>query len=392
MSVPAVAGGSALAYLECSATGERLPPGRLWNLSPAGAPLLVRYDLSRARRTLSREAVLRRVTSMWRYHEVLPAPSPSAVVSLGEGMTPLLEMPRLARWLGLRELHVKDEGQNPGGSFKSRGLSVAVGMARHLGARSVAMPTAGNAGGAAAAYAARAGLAAQVFVPADAPRANHVEAAMCGASVTVVEGTLLDCGRRVAELAPREGWFDLSTFREPYRVEGKKTLAYELAEQAPGGLPDVILWPTGGGTGLVALWKGFDELQRLGWIDARRPRLVAVQAEGCAPLVRAFAAGAVTADVWERPSTRVSGLRAPRLLADRLCLAALRKSDGSAIAVPDAAMFEAVRETGAREGLHLCPETGACVAALPVLLERGVIGRDERVVLFNTAAGVKYID
>ncbi len=362
------------------------------NLSPAGAPLLARYDVEAAARTLRLEEMAGRVPSMWRYHEMLPAPAADAVVTLGEGMTPLLEAPRLGKTLGLSRLFVKDEGANPTGSFKARGLSAALTMARHLGVRKVAMPTAGNAGGAAAAYAARAGIGAAVFVPEKAPGVHKVECDLAGAEVTVVRGYIHHCAEIVASRAPEEGWFELSTFKEPYRVEGKKTMAYELVEQLGGAVPDVILYPTGGGTGLVAMWRAFDELEALGWIGARRPRMVCVQAEGCAPLVRAYESGEEVSSPWENPTTLVSGLRAPKVLADFLCLRAIRESSGTAIAVSDAAMFDAQRRAGASEGLLLCPEGGACIAALEALVARGEVGRDACVVAFNTATGLKYAD
>lgn len=387
-----VKGYSAFLDLECARTGERFAADRLRNLSPAGAPLLARYDLEAAARTLRPEAAARRAPGMWRYHEVLPAPSPEAIVSLGEGMTPLLEVPRLGARVGLPRLLVKDEGQLPTGSFKARGLSAALTMARLLGAREVAIPTAGNAGGAAAAYASRAGLRAHIYMPVDAPAVHKVECTLAGAEVTVVRGFIHQCGEIVARRAPEKGWFDLSTFKEPYRVEGKKTMAYELVEQLGGEVPDAIVYPTGGGTGLVAMWRAFAELEALGWIGPRRPRMISVQAEGCAPLVRAFEAGAEAASLWEHPSTHASGLRVPRVLADFLCLRAIRQSGGTAVAVPDEAMFAAQREAGAAEGLLLCPEGGACVAALRLLRERGDLGRQDRVVVFNTATGLKYAD
>jgi threonine synthase len=329
---------------------------------------------------------------MWRYHEVLPAASADAIVSLGEGMTPLVPVPRLGRRLGLARLLIKDEGINPTGSFKARGLSVAVTMAKALGAKAVVVPSAGNAAGAMAAYAARAGLEAHVFVPADAPASNVAECLIAGARVTRVRGFLNDCAALAAEGARRHGWFELSTFKEPYRVEGKKTMGYELVEQLGGRLPDAIVYPTGGGTGLVALWKAFAELEALGWIGSERPRLISVQAEGCAPLVRAFAAGRDSAETWADPMTRVPGLRAPRVLADDLCLKAIRRSRGTAIAIPDPAMFEAQREVAGLEGVALCPEAAACIAALPRLRDAGHLRAEETIVVFNTASGLKYVE
>lgn len=383
---------SAFIGLECSKTGERLAPGGLMSLSACGAPLLARYDAEAAARTLRLGDVAGRPRSMWRYHEMLPAPDAAAVVTLGEGMTPLLEAPRLGRSLGFSRLFVKDEGANPTGSFKARGLSAAITMARHLGAEKVAMPTAGNAGGAAAAYAARAGIEASVFMPEQAPAVHKAECALAGADLTIVRGYIHHCAEIAAERAPAEGWFELSTFKEPYRAEGKKTMAYELVEQFGGDLPDAILYPTGGGTGLVAMWRAFGELEALGWIGERRPRMICVQAEGCAPLVRAYERGEEAASPWENPDTAVSGLRAPKALADFLCLRAIRESGGTAIAVPDEMMFDAQRRAGAAEGMLICPEGGACVAALEALRERGDLGRDERIVAFNTASGLKYAE
>ncbi len=383
---------SAFIGLECSKTEEQFEPGGLMSLSPGGAPLLARYDTGVAARTLDIRNMAGRAYSIWRYHEMLPAPDESAIVTLGEGMTPLLRAPHLGEALGFSNLFVKDEGLNPTGSFKARGLSVAITMARHLGAKKIAIPTAGNAGGAAAAYASRAGIEASVFVPEEAPGVHKVECALAGADVTVVRGYIHHCAEIVAQRAPTEGWFELSTFKEPYRAEGKKTMAYELVEQLNGDVPDVILYPTGGGTGLVAMWRAFGELEALGWIGEKRPRMICVQAEGCAPLVRAYENRDDVSSLWENPTTVVSGLRAPKVLADFLCLQAIRESGGTAIAVSDEMMFEAQGKVGVSEGILICPEGGACIAALDVLVERGDIGRDERIVTFNTATGLKYAD
>ena len=383
---------SAFMGLECSKTGEQFAPGGLMNLSPCGAPLLSRYDSEAAARTMGIKNMAGRAHSMWRYHEMLPAPDENAIVTLGEGMTPLLRAPGLEKVFGLSRLFVKDEGLNPTGSFKARGLSVAITMARYLGAKKIAIPTAGNAGGAAAAYASRAGIEASVFVPEKAPSVHKVECDLAGAEVTVVRGYIHHCAEIVAQRTPAEGWFELSTFKEPYRAEGKKTMAYELVEQFGGEVPDVILYPTGGGTGLVAMWRAFAELEALGWIGEKRPRMICVQAEGCAPLVQAYENGDEVSSLWENPTTLVSGLRAPRVLADFLCLRAIRESGGTAIAVSDEMMFEAQKKVGASEGILICPEGGACVAALEILLDRGDIDRDERIVTFNTATGLKYAD
>lgn len=378
--------------LICTKTGARFSGNVLRNLSPAGAPFFADYDLKAAARTLQRNNMSGRPWSMWRYHEVLPSQSLTDMVSLGEGMTPLIEAARLGKSLGLTSLSIKDEGRNPTGSFKDRGMSVAMTMLKKLGAKHLIIPTAGNAGGSAAAYAARAGIGIDVLIPKDAPAANRDECRRAGANVTLVDGFLDECGRRASAIAKDKGWFELSTFKEPYRVEGKKTMAYELVEQLAGGLPDVIIYPTGGGTGLVAMWKAFAELEALGWIGSSRPRMISVQAEGCAPLVKAFEAGHDTAEHWQSATTRVSGLRAPKVLADELCLRAIRESGGSAIAVPDAAMFDFVVRAGSLEGLNVCPEGAACLSVIPELLSRGDIDRRERVVVFNTATSHKYSD
>ena len=383
---------STLRGLECSKTGKLLPFDELLNLSPEGAPLLARYNLQVAGRTLRPDYLGGRRADMWRYHEVLPAPSQSAIISLGEGLTPLLSAERLGARIGLSHLFIKDEGRNPTGSFKARGMSTAITMAKHLGVKKIAVPTAGNAGGAAAVYASRANLEAHIFVPEDAPGVHKVECVMAGAKVTEVRGTIFHCGAIVAERGPKEGWFDLSTFKEPYRVEGKKTMAFELFEQMGGKVPDVVVYPTGGGTGLVAMWKAFGEMEKMGWFESDRPRMIAVQAEGCAPLVKAFKEEKEEAELWENPTTRISGLCAPKMLADFLCLRAIRESGGTAIAVSDEAIFEAQREAGDAEGFFLCPEGAACVAALWDLRDHGDIRLKDRVVVFNTATGLKYSD
>jgi threonine synthase len=332
------------------------------------------------------------VASLWRYREVLPVERDEHIVTLGEGWTPLLPAPRLAERVGLRELYIKDESQNPTQSFKARGMTAAVSMALELGARKLAVPSAGNAAGALAAYSARAGLEAHIFMPRDTPRANVVECRETGARVTLLDGLITDCGAAVAERKEREGWFDVSTLKEPYRVEGKKTLGYELAEQMNWTLPDVIIYPTGGGTGLIGMWKAFDEMEALGWIGEKRPRMVSVQAEGCAPIVRAFEEGKRFADEFPNAETVASGLRVPRAIGDFLILDALRASNGAAVAVKDEELIAATREIGASEGLFVAPEGGACLPALRKLMASGEIGPHERVVLFNTGAGVKYIE
>lgn len=380
-------------HLECAACGLRHEARRLHNLCTAcGKPLLVRYDLRRAAETLTKESLCERVASLWRYREVLPVEREENIVSLGEGWTPLLPAARLGERLGLRELYIKDESLNPTQSFKARGMTAAVSMAKELGARKLAVPSAGNAAGALSSYAARAGLEAHIFMPRDTPRANIVECEQTGAHVTLMDGLITDCGAEVGRRKEAEGWFDVSTLKEPYRVEGKKTMGYELAEQFNWRLPDVILYPTGGGTGLIGMWKAFDEMEQMGWIGQKRPRMVTVQAAGCAPIVRAFEEGKRFADEFPNAATTASGLRVPRAIGDFLILDALRASRGRAVAVTDEELLAAAREIGAAEGLFVAPEGAACLPALRKLLEAGAIKRDERIVLFNTGAGVKYLE
>ena len=380
-------------HLECSACGAMHATGELHNLcTVCGRPLLVRYDLARASRSLTRDALSSRRADMWRYREVMPVENDANIVSLGEGWTPLFQVRRLGEALGMSELYIKDESLNPTQSFKARGMSAAVSMALELGVRKLASPSAGNAGGALAAYAASAGIEAYIFMPVDTPRANIVECEQTGAHVTLVAGLITDCGAEVARRKDVEGWFDVSTLKEPYRVEGKKTLGYELAEQFGWKLPDVIVYPTGGGTGLIGMWKAFDEMESLGWIGSERPRMVTVQAEGCAPIVRAFESGATHAEEFENASTVASGLRVPKAIGDFLILDAIRSSGGTAIAVSDDDLIAAVKEIGSLEGLFVAPEGAACVPALRKLLKRREIERGERVVMFNTGAGIKYIE
>ena len=380
-------------HLECAACGRRHEARRLHNLCvECGKPLLVRYDLSAASRTLTKESLKGRRADLWRYVEVLPVGREENIVSLGEGFTPLLHTRRLGESLGLNHLYVKDESQNPTQSFKARGMAAAVSMAKELGARKLAVPSAGNAAGALAAYAARAGLEAHIFMPKDTPRANVVECEQTGAHVTLLDGLITDCGAEVARRKDAEGWFDVSTLKEPYRVEGKKTLGYELAEQLDWELPDWVIYPTGGGTGLIGMWKAFEEMEALGWIGSKRPRMVTVQSEGCAPIVRAFEEGRRHAEEFQNAATVASGLRVPKAIGDFLILDALRESGGTAVAVSDDELLAAVREIGAAEGLFVAPEGAACLPALRKLIERGDVGRDERVVLFNTGAGVKYLE
>ncbi len=329
---------------------------------------------------------------MWRYREVLPVADPANIVSLGEGMTPLLSVPRLGAALGMDQLYIKDEGQNPTGSFKARGMTAAVSMAKELGVEKLAVPSAGNAAGAMAAYAARAGLPAYIFMPKDTPIANVIECREMGARVTLMDGLITDCGAEVGRRKEAEGWFDVSTLKEPYRIEGKKTLGYELAEQLEWELPDALLYPTGGGTGLIGMWKAFDEMERMGWIGSKRPRIYSVQAEGCAPIVRAYEAGEAKAAEFLNAHTKASGLRVPKAIGDFIMLDAIRRSHGGAVSVSDESMLASVREMGRTEGIFSAPEGAACHAALVKLLASGRVARDERVVIFNTGCGLKYLE
>jgi threonine synthase len=381
---------SNVSHIECSRCGKQREPGRLCNLCECGGPLVVRYKLSRS--TMPRESMAARAKTLWRYREVLPLGAGAAPVSLGEGFTPLLHAERLGRELGLSRLYLKDEGVNPTGSFKARGQTVAITMARELGARKVAIPSAGNAGGAMAAYAAAAGVEALVFMPEGTPVMNRLECAILGAEVKLIAGSIKDSGRALAERIRAEGWFDVSTLKEPYRIEGKKTMAYEVVEQLEGAVPDVMIYPTGGGTGLVGMWKAFDEMEQLGWTSGRRPRMIAVQATGCAPMVRAFASGAERADEWINPVTIASGLRVPSAVGDALILRAIRESGGTALAVDDDAMLRGVREIARSEGVVTSPEGGATLAALEHLLKQGLIALSESVVLFLTGSGYKYLE
>jgi len=354
--------------------------------------LLVRYDIERAKMFLKKESLATRRPDMWRYREMLPLERDENIVSLGEGWTPLLRANRLGRRVGVPDLFIKDESQNPTQSFKARGMATAVSMAKELGVKKLAVPSAGNAASALAAYAARAGLKSYIFMPRDTPRANVVECQQTGAHVTLMDGLITDCGAEVGRRKEKEGWFDVSTLKEPYRIEGKKTLGYELAEQMEWRLPDVIIYPTGGGTGLIGMWKAFDEMEQLGWIGSKRPRIVTVQAEGCAPIVRAFEEGNRFADEFPDAATTASGLRVPKAIGDFLILDALRASGGTAVAVSDEELIEAVHDIGAVEGVFCAPEGAACLPALRKLVESGEVNKHERVVLFNTGSGVKYIE
>jgi len=376
----------------CPRCDNRFPLSYVLNLCTCGSPLLVSYDLKKAAAALGKADLQRRAPSLWRYRELLPLQDDANLVTLGEGCTPLLEAKTLAREFGVKRLWIKDEAQNPTGSFKDRGLAVAISRAKELGIKKVAIPSAGNAGGSLAAYAARARIEAHVFMPRDTPIANQVEVQQYGAVLTLVDGLINDCGKIIAERKTAEGWFDISTLKEPYRVEGKKTMGYEIAEQLNWSLPEVIIYPTGGGTGLIGMWKAFNELEGLGWIGNERPRMVSVQAKGCAPIVRAFDAGKEIAEPWENAATVASGLRVPQAVADFLMLRVLRESNGTALSVSDDEMLAEIPHVGKAEGIFFCPEGAACVAAIRRLMQNGWIKSTDEVVIFNTASGLKYLD
>lgn len=381
---------SFVTHLESALDGTHLPAGQPQTLH-RDRPLWVRYDLDAIQQAVRPDDLLRRPATMWRYRELLPLPAEVEPVSLGEGMTPLVRCARLGQRLGLNDLWIKDESQLPTGSFKSRGLGMAISMAHHFGLRRIALPTAGNAGGAAAAYAARAGIEAYVFMPDDTPAINQYECQLAGARTFLVNGLITDCGRIVREGKERMQWFDLSTLKEPYRIEGKKTMGLELAEQFDWELPDVILYPTGGGTGLIGMWKAFAELAALGWLQGkRRPRMVVVQSDGCAPIVRAFAAGERFAEPFADAATIASGIRVPAAVGDFMILDAVRESEGCAVAVEEGRIREWMQLATACEGVSICPEAAACVGALERLAAEGWIAPDERVVVFNTGAAQKY--
>jgi threonine synthase len=376
-----------ITHLECSKCGEKYSHEKLQNLCGCGGPLLARYDLAKAARTLTREALKSRPANMWRYAEVLPA---REAVSLGEGMTPVIHARRLGARLGLDALYVKDEGLNPTGSFKARGLSAAVTRAKELGAKALAIPTAGNAGGALAGYAAAAGIPCVIVMPADTPSANMMECEAFGAEVRKLDGLISDCGRYVGEHKEKEGWFEVSTLKEPYRIEGKKTMAYELWEQFGGVLPEVIIYPTGGGVGLIGMCKAFEEMEAMGWIGRERPRMVVVQATGCAPIVEAYMRGESSAPPWQNAATIASGLRVPKALGDFLVLAGVRATQGTAVMATDEEMLVAGKELASVEGIFAAPEGAATVVAARKLAKERWIKAHERVVLFNTGCGYKY--
>ena len=377
-------------HLECSTTGARYDPYQKYNLSEAGKPLLVRYDLEAAKQELTREALAARPADLWRWRELLPVRDRTHIVSLGEAATPLVRLPALERRLGVAQLIVKDEGRLPTGSFKARGIAVSVSMAKALGVRKIVMPTNGNAGAALAAYAARAGIETLIYCPADTPEINLREMAMHGARVERIDGQIDDCGALAAEAARRDGWFDMSTLKEPYRIEGKKTMGLELAEQLGWQMPDLIFYPTGGGTGLIGMWKAFAELEAIGLIGSRRPRMVAVQAEGCAPIVEAWENGMDHARRWDNADTVAMGIRVPRAIGDFLILGAVRESAGLAMAVSDAEILAARDRTAKEDGLLLCPEGAATLAACARARDAGLVLPKDRVVLFNCASGLKY--
>jgi threonine synthase len=382
-----------LTHLACTLCGQIHDATVPQNVSACcGKPLYPHYDLAAAARTLTKAALKNRARSLWRYREVLPVKNDADIVTLGEGWTPLFDAARLGANLGLSNLRIKDESLNPTQSFKARGMAVAVSMAKQFGLKKLAVPSAGNAAGAMAAYAARAGLEAHIFMPRDTPKANIIECRELGAHVTLIDGLITDCGAEVARRKAAEGWFDVSTLKEPYRVEGKKTLGYELAEQLDWQLPDVVLYPTGGGTGLVGMWKAFDEMERLGWIGPKRPRMFSVQASGCQPIVRAFAAGDKFAAEHVGAHTRAAGLRVPKAIGDFIMLDILGKSGGGAVAVTDDEMLASVREIGAAEGLFVAPEGAATLAGVKHLLKNGTVSPGESIVLFNTGAGIKYLE
>ncbi len=384
---------SYLEYLQCYDCGKHYDVSVIQTFCPdCQAPLLARYDLEAARNKMDRDEYRRRPSGMWRWSEVLPVLNVENMISLGEGDTPLLKLFNLGSDLGLKNLFVKDESLNPTGSFKARGLSAAVSKAKELGVSKVIIPTAGNAGGAMAAYAARGSMQAHIFMPKDTPRANIEESRIAGATVILIDGLISEAAGMAGEKARAEGWFDVSTFKEPYRTEGKKIMGYELAEEFGWELPDVIIYPTGGGTGLVGMWKAFNEMEAMGWLDnKKRPRMVAVQADGCVPVVKAFDEGLDFCDFWTGAHTLASGLRVPKSFADQIILDDLRESNGNAVAVSDEKIVEAQKRLAFKEGIYAAPEGAATLAALEVLVEQKWVEPDERIVLFNTGTGLKYI-
>lgn len=381
-----------LTHLECSLCLKRYEAGTAHNLCECGGPLLVRYDLEALRQGWSREWIVSGPSSMWRYAPVLPVSKPSSMISLGEGWTPLIRARNFGESVGAKNLWLKDEGINPTGSFKARGLACCISMCHELGIKKVALGSAGNAASATAAYAAAAGIEAHIFMPRDVPQANYIECKSFGAKVTLVDGLISDCGKIVAERKATEGWFEINTLKEPYRIEGKKTMGYEVAEQFQWNLPDAIFYPTGGGVGLIGMWKAFEEMEALGWIGPKRPKMIVVQASGCAPVVQAFEQGAERCTFWENAMTVSSGLRVPKPLGDFLILRAVRESKGTCVAVGDRASLEAGARLASEDGIFAAPEGAACFAALGQLLKSGFLTSDEKIVVYNTGAGLKYLE
>jgi threonine synthase len=383
---------SFVTHLECANCGQEYDADLVHNLcGVCNRPLWVRYDLEAVRRIIPKPQFLDRPPTLWRYKELLPVKDESKIVSLTETMTPILETKRLAQEFGVTRLFVKDESRLPTGSFKARGMALAISKANEFGIKKVAVPTAGNAGGALAAYAARAGMEAYVFMPEDTPSINKKECYLAGAKTFLVNGLITDCGRIVGEGKKTKGWFDVSTLKEPYRIEGKKTMGLELAEQLDWELPDVILYPTGGGTGLIGMWKAFNELEALGWLKfSKKPRMISCQSDGCAPIATAFDKGERFASKFENAATIASGIRVPAAVGDFMILDAVRQSGGVALATPEEDIPKWMRLAAAKEGIALCPETAVCLGALEVLLKRGVIKTDDQIVIFNTGASQKY--
>ncbi|KAA3616459.1 MAG: threonine synthase [Calditrichaeota bacterium] len=377
-------------HLQCTKSQQHFSTSELVNLSDIGAPVFANYDLASAKEHFPKDKIETTENSLWRYAPMLPVIDPAYRLSLGEGWTPLLQFERLSAAYELPNLWIKDESSNPTASFKARGLAMAVSRAFELGVKKIALPSAGNAGGATAAYCAKAGIECHVFMPTDVPELIQLECAALGAHVHLVDGLITDCGKKVAAGKEENGWFDVSTLKEPYRVEGKKTMGYELAEQFNFELPDVIIYPTGGGTGLIGMWKAFDEMEKLGWIGSKRPRMVCVQASGCAPMVRAFQNGADAATPWENAQTEAAGLRVPQAVGDFLILRALYESEGTALAISDAEILAEIKKIGQLTGLVVCPEGAAAIKAAQILRQNDWLKPDENVVVFNTGSGLKY--
>ncbi len=384
---------STITHLECTYCHRTYSCDQLHTTCPAcGKVLYARYDLKAAARTLTKESLVGRRPDMWRYHEVMPVKDPQNVMALGEGFTPLIHAKRLGASIGCERLYIKEEGVNPTGSFKARGLGAAVSKAKELGVTRIAMPSAGNAAGAVSAYGAKAGMKIDVFMPKDVPNAFRVECSNYGAGVHLVDGLINDAGRESKKFAEEHGCFDTSTLKEPYRQEGKKTMGYEIAEQMQWKLPDAILYPTGGGTGIVGMWKAFEEMEQMGWIDSRRPRMISVQSAGCAPIARAFEQGTQHAELWQDAHTVAAGMRVPVAIGDYLILQAVRDSDGVAETVTDEELLQGVRDIASTEGIFACPEGGAVLAACKHLLQKGILRPSETIVLFNTGTSLKYLD